>query len=630
MKLIDQDIPAELYRAYERSLGFAQEYKEGSGIFSIKKRQPYNLPHMQSKPKRGPSAAQLAVRATFLKCVDCFNKSPRTGGVVPPDLGYRSREWWYQRSLDLPAPNIKRTEMVTWAGYPMDPYQLKDTNYDYHDANWFLKTDEQDFIDFYDEMKIKWGYPWSPINSPDQIITRMNQIVCVEITYDHEGDMSVCFTPGQTAQARKGVCDDQSALHYALTWKALKELGWTDEDVDNRLSCVINEREDNGHIYNWWRSNAGGTRIVENTYNLGNMPLVIGDMQYWGADAPKYLTQRFNKTGHYEPVWTYPEITLPLWYYNYFIKYSWPIFWDDDVPDWCIAFDHWVEVAPQLDGETRIYSLAEFNGKLYGGTYDHGRLYEWNGTDAWVEKAPKLGTQSGICALAVFNNKLYGSTGFHGRLYEWNGINAWVEKVGYTGTTMYMYSLVVFNNKLYGGALFSNKLREWSGTDAWIYKAAFPSGDNATGFLQVFNGKLYAGGSPAGRLYEWNGIDAWIVRAEGLGGLIYYLSSTVFNGKLYTAGREDGKLYEWNGTNAWVIKADPFSGDAKIWSLAVYMDKIYAGTGINGKLLEWNGTDAWVEKAPKLGDETVIRSMLVFGGKLYGGTQPHGKLYMFT
>ena len=43
--------------------------------------------------------------------------------------------------------------------------------------------------------------------------------------------------------------------------------------------------------------------------------------------------------------------------------------------------------------------------------------------NAWVEKAPRLGTDTRIYYLCVFNGKLYGSTGYNdGKLYEWNAI----------------------------------------------------------------------------------------------------------------------------------------------------------------------------------------------------------------
>jgi hypothetical protein len=120
----------------------------------------------------------------------------------------------------------------------------------------------------------------------------------------------------------------------------------------------------------------------------------------------------------------------------------------------------WVEVAPKLGAETRIYSLAVYNNKLYGGTYPNGKLYEWNGTNAWVEVAPKLGAETSIHSLAVYNNKLYGGTNPNGKLYEWNGTNAWVEVAPKLGAETRIYSLAVYNNKLYGGTGQNGKLYE--------------------------------------------------------------------------------------------------------------------------------------------------------------------------
>ena len=83
----------------------------------------------------------------------------------------------------------------------------------------------------------------------------------------------------------------------------------------------------------------------------------------------------------------------------------------------------WLQVAPKLGAETHIYSLAVYNGKLYGGTAPNGKLYEWNGTDAWVEVAPKLGAETHIYSLAVYNGKLYGGTAPNGKLYEWTVVH---------------------------------------------------------------------------------------------------------------------------------------------------------------------------------------------------------------
>ena len=335
MRLTDQNIPAELYRAYERSLGFALETKEGSGIYSIRKRPPRRLPHMRTNSGNSPSAAQKKVRAAFKKCVDCFNASPREGGVEPPAIGYRSKEWWYEQASAATYPPYIGEDFHTWAGDAAVPYEFRDSSFILREANWFLKTDEPAFIDFYDEMKIKYGYPWSNINSPDQIVTKMNQIVCDEIKYDLEVGADYCLTPGQTAEARAGVCDEQSVLHYALTWKALKELEWTDNQINARLGCIINKQSGQGHIYNWWKANNGRTRIVENTYDPGQSPKVIGGMAYWSVDKPEFLLQRFDKSGHWEPFFTANGVIMPLWYYDYFIQQSWQTFFNNEIPDWC-------------------------------------------------------------------------------------------------------------------------------------------------------------------------------------------------------------------------------------------------------------------------------------------------------
>ena len=245
----------------------------------------------------------------------------------------------------------------------------------------------------------------------------------------------------------------------------------------------------------------------------------------------------------------------------------------------------WVEVAPTLGAETHILSLAVLNGKLYGGTYPNGKLYEWNNVNAWVEVAPKLGAETYILSLAVFNGKLYGGTYPNGKLYEWNNVNAWVEVAPTLGAETYILSLAVFNGKLYGGTL------------------------------------------PNGKLYEWNNVNAWVEVAPKLGAETEIRSLAVFNGKLYGGTNPNGKLYEWNNVNAWVEVAPTLGAETSIFSLAVFNGKLYGGTIPNGKLYEWNNVNAWVEVAPKLGAETYIRSLAVLNGKLYGGTYPNGKLY---
>jgi hypothetical protein len=245
----------------------------------------------------------------------------------------------------------------------------------------------------------------------------------------------------------------------------------------------------------------------------------------------------------------------------------------------------WKEVAGQLASQTHIHSLAVLNGKLYGGTYPNGKLFEWNGTNAWVEVAGQLLSQTGIYSLAALNGKLYGGTYQNGKLFEWNGTNAWVEVAGQLASQTHIHSLAVLNGKLYGATL------------------------------------------PNGKLFEWNGTNAWVEVAGQLASQTYILSLAYFNGKLYGGTYPNGKLFEWNGTNAWVEVAGQLASQTQILSLAVLNGKLYGGTVPDGKLFEWNGKNAWVEVAGQLASETYIYSLAAFNGKLYGGTYPNGKLF---
>jgi hypothetical protein len=256
------------------------------------------------------------------------------------------------------------------------------------------------------------------------------------------------------------------------------------------------------------------------------------------------------------------------------------------------ASDAWVQVAPTLESQTYILSLAVFNGKLYGGTSPGGRLFEWNGTDAWVQVAPTLESQTYIHSLAVFNGKLYGGTYPGGRLFEWNGTDAWVQVAPTLESQTYILSLAVFNGKLYGGTYPGGRLFEWNGTDAWVQVAPTLESQTYIRSLAVFNGKLYGGTSPGGRLFEWNGTDAWVQVAPTLESQTYIRSLAVFNGKLYGGTYSGGRLFEWNGTDAWVQVAPTLESQTYILSLAVFNGKLYGGTSPGGRLFEWNG---WYE-----------------------------------
>ena len=153
----------------------------------------------------------------------------------------------------------------------------------------------------------------------------------------------------------------------------------------------------------------------------------------------------------------------------------------------------WIEVAGQLGAETHIDSLAVYNGSLYGGTGNSGKLYRWNDTDSWVEVAGQLGAETHIYSLAVYNGSLYGGTGSGGRLFKWNDVDSWVEVAGQLDAETHIYSLAVYNGSLYGGTGSGGRLFKWNDVDSWVEVADKLGDEDSIYSLAAYNGSLYGG-----------------------------------------------------------------------------------------------------------------------------------------
>jgi len=224
----------------------------------------------------------------------------------------------------------------------------------------------------------------------------------------------------------------------------------------------------------------------------------------------------------------------------------------------------WVQVAPQLNGQG-LYSSVVFNGSIFAASTNgtnSGRLFRWNGTNAWIQVAPQLNGQETIFTLAVFNGALYGGTQHNpglgpeapsGLLFKWNGANVWIQVAPWFGTVGYCNFLFSFNNELYGLAGggssegYSNVLLKWNGTNAWTQVAVIPGGSLGQGAQCAieFNGKLYLGGSGIANLMEFDGVSTVNEVAPVILNEITIWQLIEFNGNLY------GGTGLWLG-NLWV------------------------------------------------------------------------------
>lgn len=291
----------------------------------------------------------------------------------------------------------------------------------------------------------------------------------------------------------------------------------------------------------------------------------------------------------------------------------------------------WFNVATIYGSEDGIYSLCEFNNKLYAGTYPNGNLLEYDSTSyQWIQAAPQYNSETKIWCLVVFNNKLYGGGG-EGYLLEWNGTNSWVEKAD-AGSSI--NSLYEFNGKLYGAGA-SGKLYEWNGTDAWIEKTS--QYDNETiESLCEFNEKLYGGTNSHGYLLEWDGTSStWIQVAPQNGSVNSIPCLIEFNNKLYGGTASKGNLLEWDSTSStWIEVAEgPYGIGSIINSLVIYNNSLYGSysyfIGENSRIARWNETDAWVLEESL----SWLREILVFKTRLYATNtvdEDGGRLYKLT
>ncbi len=306
---------------------------------------------------------------------------------------------------------------------------------------------------------------------------------------------------------------------------------------------------------------------------------------------------------------------------------------------------NWEQVAGQLNSQTNVFWLEEYNGKLYGGTGSGGRLFEWNDVNAWVEKAGQLNSQTTINSLKTYLTKLMGSTGAAARLFRWDDVSAWAQVAGtLLSNDSNVYSLMVFSvdGKLYGGQHrptgvpnHGGSLYRWNDVNAWVQVALPPENYlqrmnflvELGGYIYGGAGNYYAGSAVGGGLFRSSG-GAWTKVANGPGTSTgdRVTGMAVYNGKVYAimSGTRGGRLYEFDGVSAWVEKAPAYSSYISGQALLVYKGRLYGAS--SGALLRWNDTNAW-ELVASPGNN--LNYLAIYKGQIFAGTQSTGALYVW-
>lgn len=186
--------------------------------------------------------------------------------------------------------------------------------------------------------------------------------------------------------------------------------------------------------------------------------------------------------------------------------------------------DAWEQVCDQLNGQCGIYSLCEFEGRLYGGTYQDGRLFRLNlAGNAWEQVCDQLNVQKYVFSLCVFNSRLYGSTNPSGRLFRLNlAGNAWEQVCGGLNGQVTIYSIAELNGRLYGGTGNSGKLFRLNlAGNAWEEVCDQYGTESLIRDIRVFNGNLYGAAYNTGLLLKYVASTYYtLIYIAGSGGTI--------------------------------------------------------------------------------------------------------------
>ena len=308
----------------------------------------------------------------------------------------------------------------------------------------------------------------------------------------------------------------------------------------------------------------------------------------------------------------------------------------DDLPD-----DGWeYEQEFIVVGETSdrfIWSLEEFSGSLYAGTYKMGapRIYNY---PPWKALKTFSGAES-ILSLREFNGIFYaasedGSGGglpTHGKIYRRDSDTVWIAV--HTETTWYPKPFIVFKNYLY--AAWQNvptgnlKILRSSDGNSWNQTAFFYN-KGATRFV-IFRNELYILG---GFQPNWN--ESWAAKtSDGISWTnvdalchhtypVPWHSGVSFNDYLFI-GQDEGKsIYRYNGEK----KIKVFEALESIFgthNCYVFDDKVYfffsqkwkATSGDSFLYCSKTGNSGDWELLQKFENTQNARGITEFNNKLY-------------
>jgi hypothetical protein len=214
-----------------------------------------------------------------------------------------------------------------------------------------------------------------------------------------------------------------------------------------------------------------------------------------------------------------------------------------DGTDWSLSFD---------SPEWHINCLAVYDGKLYAGTYSEGKIYVYDGTswslatDVFTILADPgityIDYDSHVFSLAEYNGRLYAGAEAHSASGPYGAVilvyDGLTWSIAYHADEDQIRCMAVYDDKLYAGGYPAGIIYDFDGTSWGI---SFDSPEEMVIYsLAVHNDNLYAGTAIFGEIYGFDG-SQWIAVFDSPEREVLSLAS--YMGNLYAGTSEDGRIY---------------------------------------------------------------------------------------
>lgn len=178
----------------------------------------------------------------------------------------------------------------------------------------------------------------------------------------------------------------------------------------------------------------------------------------------------------------------------------------DGPSGWCrLPVPQGIDPGSSASTPRRVEALMVHDGFIYASSYDGGHVYRFDGRD-WTD-CGQLGDNTQTYSFAQYEGRLYTGTWPSGRVYRWEEVNGWID-VGRLGEEREVMGMLVHNGRLLAGTLPLAEVYSYEGGVTWkrltrldhtpdvTYRRAWTMAEHA--------GEVFCSTLPSGRIYAFS------------------------------------------------------------------------------------------------------------------------------